>query len=304
MALNTFINTLIENIPEKNLPPEIDLVLDGGAFNGVYMLGGLFYIKELEGREKLKIKRVSGCSIGAILGILFLLNKMDISIEICNSSYKYLRRHQDLKKVVVLFKKILNDVVKDEDLLVVNNRFYLTYFDTIKGKQIIKKRYKSKSELIDNIIKSLYVPYLIDRKPTDDDGCIDGAFPYMFKSRENKRKVLFLNLQSFDKFKKMIFIKNEKNIYPRLLEGLMDTHRFFETSKSNNMCSYVNDWNIIDILFFRLREIIYVILFYIFRVGLHIDNLLPDSWKKDTFIQQHISVFKYIWRDIMIYLTI
>ena len=304
MALNTFINTLIENIPEKNLPPEIDLVLDGGAFNGVYMLGGLFYIKELEGREKLKIKRVSGCSIGAILGILFLLNKMDLSIEICNSSYKYLRRHQDLKKVVVLFKKILNDVVKDEDLVLVNNRFYLTYFDTIKGKQIIKKRYKSKSELIDNIIKSLYVPYLIDRKPTDDDGCIDGAFPYMFKSRENKRKVLFLNLQSFDKIKKMIFIKNEKNIYPRLLEGLMDTHRFFETSKSNNMCSYVNDWNIIDILFFRLREIIYVILFYIFRVGLHIDNLLPDSWKKDTFIQQHISVFKYIWRDIMIYLTI
>ena len=304
MALNTFINTLIENIPEKNLPPEIDLVLDGGAFNGVYMLGGLFYIKELEGREKLKIKRVSGCSIGAILGILFLLNKMDISIEICNSSYKYLRRHQDLKKVVVLFKKILNDVVKDEDLVLVNNRFYLTYFDTIKGKQIIKKRYKSKSELIDNIIKSLYVPYLIDRKPTDDDGCIDGAFPYMFKSRENKRKVLFLNLQSFDKIKKMIFIKNEKNIYPRLLEGLMDTHRFFETGNSNNMCSYVNDWNIIDILFFRLREIIYVILFYIFRVGLHIDNLLPDSWKKDTFIQQHISVFKYIWRDIMIYLTI
>ena len=304
MALNTFINTLIENIPEKNLPPEIDLVLDGGAFNGVYMLGGLFYIKELEGREKLKIKRVSGCSIGAILGILFLLNKMDISIEICNSSYKYLRRHQDLKKVVVLFKKILNDVVKDEDLVLVNNRFYLTYFDTIKGKQIIKKRYKSKSELIDNIIKSLYVPYLIDRKPTDDDGCIDGAFPYMFKSRENKRKVLFLNLQSFDKIKKMIFIKNEKNIYPRLLEGLMDTHRFFETSKSNNMCSYVNDWNIIDILFFRLREIIYVILFYIFRVGLHIDNLLPDSWKKDPFILQHISVFKYVWRDIMIYLTI
>lgn len=304
MALNTFINTLIENIPEKNLPPEIDLVLDGGAFNGVYMLGGLFYIKELESREKLKIKRVSGCSIGAILGILFLLNKMDISIEICNSSYKYLRRHQHLKKVVVLFKKILNDVIKNEDLDVVNNRFYLTYFDTIKGKQIIKKRYKSKSELIDNIMKSLYVPYLIDRRPTDDDGCIDGAFPYMFKSRENKRKVLFLNLQSFDKFKKMIFIKNEKNIYPRLLEGLMDTHRFFETSKSNNMCSYVNDWNIIDILFFRLREIIYVILFYIFRVGLHIDNLLPDSWKKDTFILQHISVFKYIWRDIMIYLTI
>ncbi len=63
MALNTFINTLIENIPDKHLPEELDLVLDGGAFNGIYMLGGLLYIKELEQREKIKIKRVSGCSI-------------------------------------------------------------------------------------------------------------------------------------------------------------------------------------------------------------------------------------------------
>ena len=100
------------------------------------------------------------------------------------------------------------------------------------------------------------------------------------------------------------YIKNEKNIYPRLLEGLMDTHSFFEKNSPNNMCSYVNDWNMIDILLFRLREIIYVILFYIFRVGLHIDNLLPETWKNDTFIQQHISVFKYIWRDIMLYLTV
>ena len=35
----------------------MDLILDGGAFNGIYMLGGLFYIKELEQREKINIKR-------------------------------------------------------------------------------------------------------------------------------------------------------------------------------------------------------------------------------------------------------
>ena len=97
-------------------------------------------------------------------------------------------------------------------MTIIYNLFYFTYFDTIKGKQIVKRKYKSKAELIDNIIKSLYVPYLIDRRPTDNDGCIDGAFPYMFKSRTRKRKILFLNLQSMDKFKKMIFIKNEKNI--------------------------------------------------------------------------------------------
>jgi hypothetical protein len=305
MALNAFISTLIENIPEKHLSKEIDLVLDGGAFNGVYMLGGLFYMKELESREKIKIKRVSGCSIGAMLGLLFLIDKMDISIDICNQCYKCVRKHQDLRKVVTIFKKTLNDVLTEDMVKLVNNRFYLTYFDTKKGRQIIKKKYGSKAELIEYTIKSLYVPYLMEREYTDKDGCIDGAFPYMFKSKNRSdRKVLFLNLQSFDKIKRMVFIKKEKNIYSRLLEGLMDTHQFFEKNQSNNMCSYVNDWTMFDILFFRLREIVYIILFYIFRVGLYVDTIFPESWRKDAFIQQHISVFRYIWRDIMLYLTV
>jgi len=308
MALQTFINTLIENIPEKHLPKKIDLVLDGGAFNGVYMLGSLFYMKELERSDKIKIKRISGCSIGAIIGLLFLLDKMDISIGICTDCYKYLRRHQDLKKVLAKFKRTMDEIITENDVPLINNRFYLTYFDTIKGEQIVKKKYKNKGELIDNIIKSLYVPYLMERKATDEDGCIDGAFPYMFKvndkDRDTGRKVLFLNLQSLDKLKKMIFIKNEKNIYSRLLEGLMDTHHFFEKNVANNLCSYVNEWSMIDILFFRLREIIYIIIVYIFRLGLHIDDLLPERFKKDSFIQQHTSVFKNIWRDIMLYLTV
>jgi predicted patatin/cPLA2 family phospholipase len=308
MALQTFINTLIENVPEKHLPKKIDLVLDGGAFNGVYMLGSLFYMKELERCNKIKVNKVSGCSIGALIGLLFLLDKMDISIGICTDCYKYLRKHQDLKKVITKFKNILDEIISDEDIQLLNNRFYLTYFDTIKGEQIVKKKYKDKTELIDNIIKSLYVPYLMEGKATDSDGCIDGAFPYMFKvkdkDKENGRKVLFLNLQSLDKIKNMIFIKNEKNIYSRLLEGLMDTHQFFEKNIANNLCSYVNEWTIMEILFFRLREIVYIILVYIFRLGLHIDDLLPERFKKDTFIRQHISVFKNIWRDIMLYLTV
>ena len=308
MALQTFINTLIENVPEKHLPKKIDLVLDGGAFNGVYMLGSLFYMKELERSDKIKINKVSGCSIGAIIGLLFLLDKMDISIGICTDCYKCLRKHQDLKKVVAKFKKTMDEIITENDIPLVNNRFYLTYFDTIKGEQVVKKKYKDKAELIDNIIKSLYVPYLMERKATDEDGCIDGAFPYMFKVKDkdndNGRKVLFLNLQSLDKIKNMIFIKNEKNIYSRLLEGLMDTHQFFEKNTANNLCSYVNEWTIMEILFFRLREILYIIIVYIFRLGLHIDDLLPNRFKKDTFIQQHISVFKNIWRDIMLYITV
>ena len=40
MSLTSYINSLIDNV-ENNVPSEIDLILDGGAFNGIYMLGGL-----------------------------------------------------------------------------------------------------------------------------------------------------------------------------------------------------------------------------------------------------------------------
>jgi len=182
--------------------------------------------------------------------------------------------------------------------------FYLTYFDTKKGKQIIKKKYKNKEDLIESIIKSMYVPYLIDRQITDNEGCVDGAFPYMFKPSLNKRKILFLNLQSVQKINNIIFIKNGKNIYPIIMEGLFDIHNFFEKNKSNKMCSYVNDWTLIDILFFRLREIVYTTLIYLLRIGLKIDEVLPTKIKNDSFIKQNISIFKNIWRDIIMYLTI
>jgi hypothetical protein len=228
---------------------------------------------------------------------------MDISIDISTYAFKCLRKHQHLKQLIDVIKNKFYEIIRDDDMININNKFYLTYFDTVKGKQIIKKTYNSKEDLLNCLIKSLYVPYLIDKNLTDKEGCIDGAFPYIFKPKKY-RKILFLNLQSLDKIKKMIFIKHEKNIYPRLLEGLMDTHFFFESNKSNNMCSYVNNWSIIDILIFRLREILYVTLVYIFRLGLKVDTLFPESWRKDPFIKQHISVFKNIWRDIILYLTI
>ena len=73
MTISCFINALIDNINTNDIPKDIDLILDGGAFNGIYILGGLMYIKELERREKINIKRISGCSIGAVIGIFYIL---------------------------------------------------------------------------------------------------------------------------------------------------------------------------------------------------------------------------------------
>jgi len=305
MTLNTYVNCLIDNIDNDNIPKEIDLVLDGGAFNGIYMMGALFYLKEIERREKIKINRISGTSIGSILGLLYLLDKLDLTVNIAIQGYKILRKSQDLYKFKKKLIKLIKHNLTDEDLSKINGKLYVTYFDTKKNKQIIKKKYKNSEDLKNTILKSMHVPYLFDREMTDNEGCIDGAFPYIFKQnkRENK-KILFLNLQSFDKLINMIYIKKEKNIYSRLFNGLIDIHNFFSENKPTNMCSYVNEWGIKDILLFRLREIIYTMIVYILSLGLQIETLFPDSWKKEKIFVKIITIFKNIWRDILIYLTI
>ena len=302
MTLSCFVNALIDNnINISDVPKEMDLILDGGAFNGIYMIGGLLYIKELERREKIIIKRISGCSIGSVIGMFYILDKLDIALGICKSSYKLLRTKRKLKHIINA--DILRDNISECDISNISNRFYITFFDPLKGKQIVKKTYKNREDLINTIMKTIHIPYLSDGSTTHKDGSIDGAFPYIFKKRYKDRKILFFNLQSFDKIKKMIFIKNEKNIFPRLFEGLIETHTFMETQKANSLCSYVDDWDIRDILLFRLREIIYTCIIYMIGFGLHIDYLFPDNWKQNYKVQRYVSIFKNAWTDILIYLT-
>jgi len=306
--MQTYITSLIENIPIEQFPngkiTEIDLVLDGGAFNGIYMLGALFYIKELETQNKIKITRISGCSIGAVMGLMYLLNRLDLAMELIIISFTNIKKHQDFKNVIRHVEKKMYSVITDSDVSVCNRRFFLTYFDTNKGKQIVKYKYNSKKEIIDSIVKSLYVPYLIDRNVTDKDGCIDGAFPYMFKRQDNDRKILFVNLQGLNKIFKMIYIKNEKNIYPRLMEGLHDFHHFICTGHANSLCSYVNDWNITDIFYFRIRESLYTLLFYLFRTILQLEQFIPKRLKNKNIIKQNAFILKNLWNDIIIYMSV
>lgn len=305
MVLKAYVNSLIENIDKQNCPKELDLVLDGGAFNGMYMLGVLYYLKALENQKIIKINRISGTSIGAIFGLFYILDKLEILIELSKKSYEIVRKNQDLIKLKKFLDKKMDELLTNNTLDDVNNKLFITYFDTLKNKQIVKKKYKDIYEIKNTIMKSAHFPYLIDRVITDKEGCLDGAFPYIFKQKcKSKKKILFINLQSSDKFINMIFIKKEKNIFSRVFIGLMDIHEFFLTNKSTKLCSYVNDWTIKDILLFRLREIIYTILFYFLSIGLHIEKIIPEKYKEEKIIIKCVSILKNVWRDILIYMTI
>ena len=82
--INSYINKLIENLPleikqnqTNKTPMKVDLILDGGLFNGSYLVGALYFIKEMEARKYIKVERISGCSIGSIVGFLYFIDALD-----------------------------------------------------------------------------------------------------------------------------------------------------------------------------------------------------------------------------------
>ena len=58
--IQPYVNKLFESLPEKlkntTTPIEIDLVLEGGAFNGSYLVGSLFFLKKWKKIILLKLK--------------------------------------------------------------------------------------------------------------------------------------------------------------------------------------------------------------------------------------------------------
>ena len=80
--LQRYINSLITKKTDINIKPKpkskpkqnVDLVFEGGLFNGSYQLGFLAYIKQMENLQLICVKRVSGCSIGAFMALLYFID--------------------------------------------------------------------------------------------------------------------------------------------------------------------------------------------------------------------------------------
>ncbi len=51
---------LIENLIDFPSNHTLDIVFEGGLFNGSYLIGALYYLKQLEEKKYIKINRISG----------------------------------------------------------------------------------------------------------------------------------------------------------------------------------------------------------------------------------------------------
>jgi len=291
--INDYVIKLIENLPDdiKNTkePIKMDVVLDGGIFNGSYLVGALYFLKEMENRKYIKIERLSGCSVGSIVGFLYFIDSLDLMHTLYDLINKEFRQTYNLKFIKEL-KKYLVDRIPSDICERVNNRLFITYNNIKKGTKPVKSIYKDVDDIINTIIKSSYIPYLIDGNILYENKSIDGVTPFIFKERE--RKILYLDLFGSDKVGNLLNVKNEKSNYHRILSGLLDIHSFFIKQCNTPMCSYVNDWTYSNICFNHLKTIIERICIHLIHLLLFLKTNISEEFK-DTVIYKILSKISY-----------
>jgi len=270
--ISEYVNKLIENIPDKiknrTTPLRIDLVLDGGAFNGSYLLGALYFLKEMEKRGYVKVERISGCSIGSLVGFLYLIDSLDSMVELYDKVFKEIRTNHNLN-VLLKLKTLLK--IPDDVSSRVNKRLYVTYNNLKKGTKPVKSTYKDVDDILDAIIKSCFIPFITDGNMLYKDKYVDGVNPYVFKCEPNK-KILYLNLLGLNKIGHIWNVKNEQTNYHRLLSGLLDIHSFYIKQSNTEMCSYVEDWGVLRKSSQTMKFCIEKIILYIVRILVYLKN--------------------------------
>ena len=244
--INQYITRLVDNLPdefkERKTPLRIDLVLDGGLFNGSYLIGALQFLKELERRKYIRVDRISGASIGSIVGLAYLSDTLDSMPDLYNIVYNEMKNSNTMSCIQDLKNKLKHDTDLCNKL---NNKFYVSYNNIKNRSKIVKCVYKNNEDVFDTISKSCHLPFVIDGKLLYKNKYFDGVNPYMFKPSPNK-KILYLDLFGYDKVFNFFNVKNEKTNCHRILSGMLDIHNFYIKQSDTPMCSYVNDWGIIN----------------------------------------------------------
>lgn len=240
--IEQYVNKLIENIPKPEKPIKLDLVLDGGAFNGSYLIGALYFLQEMEKRNYVKVERISGCSIGSFAGFLYLTQNLDLFSQLYETITAQVKKTHHFEMFRNL-KQVLNLQNTENICSKINNKLYITYHNIQKGTKPVKRVYADYDDVISAIVKSSYIPFIIDGNFVLREKYIDGIFPYVFEERKD-RQILYLSIVKYEQLSSILNIQNEKTNYNRLLTGLLDIHNFYVKQTETQMCSYVNDWSI------------------------------------------------------------
>lgn len=296
MILKKYITELITELKENNnsiVPKSMDLILDAGAFNGGFQLGALLYLKELERNNITTINRVSGASIGSVLALSYLIDRLDLIPIFSKNIMEYYKCNFNLFIINSILDLFLSNM-KEDDYKRLNGRLYISYFDYTTKTHITVHKYKSNKNVIDQLKKSCHLPFISTKNVSYFNG-IDGAYPYIFKG---DKPSLFLRLISIEQMKTIMITKHETDIYSRVIDGIIDINNFFNKKRSI-MCSLVNKWTFLDFMSIRLREIIWIFYLYTIEIALIVYDYLPVNIISSNIFKSIKSVLQNIYFDFM-----
>ena len=237
--LRQHIKSLIVNLP-LSIPKQISLVFDGGAFNGGFGAGVGLYLKEMERHGLLQIKRISGCSVGALLAVWYMMGCDERFMSFAQRLYTSVRTTLNLTGYNNTIGQFIYDLIpSDEDVHKFHKKLYINYYDTRSRRQRVISKFRDRKHLVTCLVRSGFIPYLSDNKARCNGRYVDGITPYLLRGDPN---TLFVNLITPRKLSRAFKIKSEQDVHYRLLVGVSDANEFFTTGASD-MCTYVDQWS-------------------------------------------------------------
>jgi len=261
--MKTMITNMIDTIKNENDELiHLDIVLSGGAFNAIYLVGCLLFLKEMQYKNKIMTYRISSCSASSFIALLYLTNNLDlfhykiydIVVKSFKKNKKCIFTEDVLNHVFNVIETTLYDIdglTEYEILKKINYKLYISYFDIKKCKRVVKKKYNSLHEIFETIKKSCHVPFITFTDALYQKRYMDGWYPYIFKTydvkdskemKNIKKKQLYIDLLGKDKVKESFVLKGNKTKTEKVVNGLLDTYSFFSQNGKNDtsMCSYLD----------------------------------------------------------------
>jgi hypothetical protein len=270
---------LLENLPKEitnkgNKINKINLILEGGAFNGSYHIGALYFLKEMEKKKYIRIHNISATSIGAIAALLYYSDLLEDSLQ-THTLLKSIYKKTKTLNAIPTFLNQIREKLPIDLLSSLNGKLYISYYNIKTGCKIVKFKYKNIDDLFTTIQRSCFVPLFLNGQMTIDNKYIDGITPYLFPI--NKYKSLNISLLGNDKLHQMFIIKNENTNIHKILAGLLDINLFITTNITTQMCSYINDHSIKQRLFYNILFIIEKIIVFILFLYYHSKSKIYKS---------------------------
>lgn len=261
-----FIKSLIDDIDDQTFnnaiedKREINVILEGGGFNGAYEVGVMLFLRELTRKYNVKIGKISGVSVGSIIAILFLLDKLDLYEKYYKDVRKKWHKNLIIDKGNKLIKKIIYNIDDETFESIKNNKLYISYFDLTKREHITKSVFEDRKALLDSVIKSIHMPLFKCQDLTyiDENNThyIDGLYPYLFEKYEisGNSKTLYVSINKPHLFKNSFNTKNEDTCFSRIIYGILNCYDLFKYNKQSDFCSFIDKWSALDNLLIIVKH--------------------------------------------------